>query len=235
MYNGKTVSLKEILWRIMNYPTMADLSFEDAAEYAVEAIGLLGAPLGYENKISPLIEVIDYKAALPENVVEVRGIKIQEDDSNVPLTYATDIFHDQDECDDCNKDQEYTYTYANGVIKTSFEKGTIRVSYKGLMTDEEGFPLIPDNEKFKLAIRYYVMYMHMEPLALMGKVTQSAFNIVSQQKSWYMGAAQSSMQIANMDHAETIANSVNRLLLNRFGHSSSYAGMGKKEIFKKYI
>lgn len=231
MYNGLTVSLKEILWRIMNYPTMAELTFEDAAEYAVEAIRLLGAPLGYENKVTDPIQVIDHKAALPPNVVEVRGIKL---DETIALTYATDMFHDRSDCEECDKDEEYTYTYANGVIKTSFKEGNIQVSYKALITDEEGFPLIPDNEKFKLAIRYYVMYMHMEPLALMGKITQSAFNIVSQRKDWYMGGAQSSMQIANMDHAEALANSVNKLLLNRFGHSSSYAGMGKKEIFKKF-
>jgi len=42
------------------------------------------------------------------------------------------------------------------------------------------------------------------------------------------------MQIANMDHVEAIGNTINRLLIGRFGHSSSYAGMGKKEIFKNY-
>lgn len=231
MYNGKTVSLKEILWRTMNYPTMSELTFEDAAEYAIEAIGLIGAPLGYENKVSDPIEVVDYKAALPLNMVNIRGVK----SDGVPLTHATDIFHDRSDCEECDKHEEFTYTYSNGVIKTSFEKGYIQISYEALVTDEDGFPLIPDNPKFKMAIRYYIMFMHLEPLYLMGKITNNAYNTIAQNKNWYMGAAQSSMQIANMDHAEAIYNSVNKLLLNRFGHSSSYAGMGKKEIFKKYI
>lgn len=232
MYNGKTVSLKEILWRTMNNPRMSDLSFEDAAEYAIEALDLIGAPLGYEDKVSKPIKITDYKGALPVDLVDVKAIK--KDDCDTPLTYATDMFHSKNGCEECDDLDEYTYTYSNGVIKTSFKDGYIVVSYRALVSDEEGFPLIPDNQKVKLAIRYYIMYMHLEPLYDVGKVTDKVFYRVEQNKNWYMGAAQSSMQIANMDHAEAIANSVNKLLLNRFGHSSSYAGMGKKEIFKRY-
>jgi len=60
----------------MNYPTMSALTFEDAAEYAIEALGLIGAPLGYEDKISNIIKIKDYKALLPINLVEVRGVKM---------------------------------------------------------------------------------------------------------------------------------------------------------------
>jgi hypothetical protein len=232
MYNGNTVSLKEILWRAMNNPRMSDLSFEDAAEYAIEALSLIGAPLGYKDVTSKPITIVDYKAALPLNLIDVKAVKMN--DCNTPLTYATDMFHSKNGCEECNDVKEYTYTYSDGVIKTSFEAGDIVISYKALVTDEDGFPLIPDNPKVKLAIRYYIMYMHLEPLYHVGKISDKVFNQIEQNKDWYIGASQSSMQIANMDHAEAIANSINRLLLNRFGHSESFAGLGKKEIFKRY-
>jgi hypothetical protein len=42
-----------------------------------------------------------------------------------------------------------------GYITTSFKKGWIRVHYKCVPTDEEGLPMIPDNENFKQALYWY--------------------------------------------------------------------------------
>lgn len=240
MYNGNTISLKTILWRVMNLPSMGDLLFEDAAEYAVEAIRLIGAPLSYIDKVSPLISINQYKAALPDNMIELKGVRIINDEDNyennpIALTRATNTFHTSVNCIDINDcPTAYTYTASGGVIKTSFKEGNIQVAYSSLPLDDEGYPLIPDNEKVKLAIRYYIMFMHMEPLKLIGKVTNDAFNYVDQKKCFYMGAASSDMKIANIDHVEAIVNTIGRIIMNRNGHKNSFKGAGTQEVFKKY-
>jgi hypothetical protein len=40
-------------------------------------------------------------------------------------------------------------------INTSFEDGWVRIFYNALPLDEDGFPLIPDNEHYKQAIYWY--------------------------------------------------------------------------------
>jgi hypothetical protein len=51
------------------------------------------------------------------------------------------------------------YKISGNYIQFSFECGDIRLHYLKRPLDKEGYPLIPDNENFKLACAYYVMSM----------------------------------------------------------------------------
>jgi len=46
-----------------------------------------------------------------------------------------------------------------GFINTSFEKGCVRVHYRGIPVDEQGLPLIPDEENYKQALYWYCRAM----------------------------------------------------------------------------
>lgn len=54
---------------------------------------------------------------------------------------------------------EATYYTEMGYINTSFCDGTIRLYYLEVPLDDEGFPLIPDNENYKQALYWYVRGM----------------------------------------------------------------------------
>lgn len=241
MYNGQVISLKQILWSIMRMPLYSDLQYEDAAEYATEAIKLIGSPLIFDTITTKAIPVVAYKAALPANLIKINGVRVIYDLDNYEngaqaLREASDIYHASDNCgtntNDCGV--ELTYTAGNGVIKTAFETGYIQISYDGLVTDKEGYPMIPDVQEVKFAIEYFIRYRYMEPLWEMGKITDKVWQNIDQKKSWYMGAASTSTKLSGMDHAETVANSINRLILNNNMHKNFYKGLGIKEIIKRY-
>jgi len=46
-----------------------------------------------------------------------------------------------------------------GFINTSFESGCVRVHYRGIPKDEQGLPLIPDEENYKQALYWYCRAM----------------------------------------------------------------------------
>ena len=50
--------------------------------------------------------------------------------------------------------QEY-YILSMNTIQTSFEEGTILLYYLSRPTDDQGYPLIPDNESYKKALEWY--------------------------------------------------------------------------------
>jgi hypothetical protein len=238
MFNGNTVSLKRILWNVMNHPLAQGLSYEIAAGYAVEAIRLIGAPLAYKDKVSDKLTINSYKATLPNDIIDIRGVRAftEKEGSAIPMTYATDLYH---EAEACNEDEdctgfEVTYTTSAGVITTSFDTGYVQVAYKALVQDEDGFPMIPDNQDFLLAVEYYVLFRFLAPLYDIGKITDKAFHRIEQQKCWYMGAAASDMKIANMDHAEAMFNSINRLILNSGAQRNFFKFMGKNERIRRY-
>jgi len=224
----------------MNHPLAQGLSYEIAAGYAVEAIRLVGAPLAYENKVSdPKLHIIGYKAILPAEIINIRGARAFADKDfseykAVPLTLATDIYHESASCNDCPLGLEATYTIGAGVITTSFPDGYVELAYEALAQDADGFPMIPDNQDFLLAVEYYILFRFLAPLYDIGKITDKAFGRIEQQKCWYMGAAQSDMQIANMDHAEAMFNSINRLIINSGAQRNFFKFMGKNERIRKY-
>lgn len=243
MYNSKTISLKEILWKVFRNPLAAELNYEDAADFTVEAIRLIGAPLSYVNKVTPVLEIQNHKVLLPYDFIYINGIRYIDDPSNlketsISLTYATDIYHDDKGCNtienNCHDIDDFTYSIQNSIVFTSKQSGYIQVSYKGLNIDDEGYPLIPDDEKTKMAIEYYILFRFLEPLWLMGKITDKAFEYINQKKLWYMGAAQTSLQLQGMDHLEATMNSINRLIVNSLSHEVGFKGMGKKERLKRY-
>lgn len=254
MYTGQTVSLKNILWKVFRNPLVNDLSYEQAAEFSIEGLQLIGAPLLLVDKTSkPLITIEEFKGLLPSNIIQIRGVRLIQDLDNyernaIPLTYATDIYHDSLNCNNQPKldedeehskyssqiYQEFTYKVQKNKIFTSFEEGNVEVSYQALDLDNDGYPLIPNDQDTKLAIEYYILYKYLEPLWMMGKITDKVFHYIDQQKSWYMGAASSSLKLANMDHLEATMNAVNRIIVNDQAFNNFYKGMGERERIKRY-
>lgn len=231
MFTKDTISLKKILWKVMNHPLAVDLTYEDASMYATEAIELIGTPLTLVDKEStPSIKIVGYKGSIPSDMVILKGVITSDGvvlDHNTGL-YSTSQMVDQD----YQLRGRGSYTIERGVIKTSFEKGEVIIAYKALPTDCDGYPLIPDNVKVKRAIHYFILYEHLAPLYDIGKVTDKAFSRIGQEKDWYIGGAQSATQLTGMDHAESMVNSINRLLINSRASRNFYETLGNKESLK---
>lgn len=252
MYNGQKVSLDQILWKVIGRGGLYDdLNPEDAALYAMEALRMLGAPLIYTNKVTnPPLSIVAHKAKLPSDLIEIRGVRLITNDDNfndcpIALNYATDIYHDSPEsCDsdeslESNKHplpypKEYTYTTGGGVITTSFSEGKIQISYKSLDTCEDGYPTLPNDMDTLFAIEYHIRWRFLEPLWEVGKISDKAYNNVVQNRDWYMGAAQSGMQLAGIDQLESVMNAVNRLILPTGMHQVGFRRLGIKENIRKF-
>jgi hypothetical protein len=230
MVSGKTVSIGNILWKVLKQPIVQDLKYEDAAEYAIEYLRLIGASLAFEDKVER-IKLSNYKGLLPANLINIKGIQYtdSECDNGVAMRYASDIYH----TDDNNCSQEYTYITQNNVVTTSMKDGWINISFSALATDEFGYPLIPDNESFKVALEYYIIHRTLEGLWSMGKVTDKVFQYYEQKRHYYSAQATNSMQIKNMDQMETMFNAINRLIIDVNPHETFYKNFGVKEIIKQ--
>ncbi len=228
--NGKQTSMGEILWRVLNKPICSDLSLEQASEYALEFLKIIGAPLSYIDKTEEL-ELCDYKVALPSDLIDIRGVRC----NGRPMRYATDLYHVSKD-DDCNNYcKEYTYIVQNCVLTASQKDECIEISYKALPLDEMGYPLIPDNESYRMGIEYYIMYRFLEPLWMMGKIPDKVFQHIEQKSLWYKGQAGSSLMIANMDQLESTMNGLNRLLINNHAYDVFYKNYGERERIKRYF
>jgi hypothetical protein len=242
MYNGKTLSLSSIVWKVMKNPMASDLSYEEAAEFSLEFIRLIGAPLVFSDIISKPIELNMYKAKVPDNLLYVKGIKYicgdcddNSFDTAIALTHATDIYHSGSMPNGVvSQFQGYTYVIDKGIVKTSLEDGYIVISYKGLAVDENGYPLIPDDEPFKIGLEYYILHRYLEPMYLMGKITDKAFGYIEQKRHFYTARANNSLQMPDVDHMESIMNGLNRIIINDTAQKNFFRTYGSKENTKPF-
>ena len=237
MVTGKNISIGNILWKVLKQPIVQDLKYEDAAEYAIEYLRLIGAPLSFEDKVIR-IKLNNYKGLLPPNLISLRGIEYSDCEctGGIAMRYASNIYHtdiknDRD-CDDYYK--EYTYITQNNIITTSMKDGWINISYSALATDEFGYPLIPDNESFKVGLEYYIIHRTLEGLWSMGKITDKVFQYYEQKRHYYSAQATNSMTIKNMDQMETMFNAINRMIIDVNPHQTFYKNFGIKEIVKRH-
>jgi len=235
-HNGKLVSVGTILWRVLRHPLALDLTYEQASEFALEFLRLIGAPLSFIDTIVSL-ELNHYKVAIPNNIIDIRAVRYNGSNSctncgGIAMRYATDLFHMDSENNEYSR--EHTYVVQNCVLTSSMKDGFIDISYKAIATDEHGYPMIPDNESYKMGLEYYILHRHIEPLWSMGKIQDKVFQYYGQQRDWYLGQASSALTIANMDHLESAMNGLNRILIQNNSHETFYKNYGMKERFKNY-
>lgn len=240
MVNSNYKSLGSILWSVLKNPLVQEISYDDAAEYALECIKLLGAPVIYLEQVDEKV-LTSYKTELPCNLLYINSIKYVNDNLEIAMREASDIFHmDSENLDVLENNlhsitkKEYTYKIQNGILFTSEENGCVKISYKAIAVDEDGYPLIPDNQVVALAIEYYILSRYLEPLWLSGKIPDKAYNYILQKRYFYVPSAQNDCQLPTIDKMETIMNGINRLIVNTTAHKNSFKNYGEKEIIRRF-
>lgn len=153
-----------------------------------------------------------------------------EDDCKVgqTFTYATDTFH-------VSNDKicvGLTYKIQGGYIFTSIKEGEIEISYKAILIDDEGYPMIPDNSKFTRALEAYIKKQWFTILFDMGKLQAPILQNAQQEYAWAVGACESEFQKMSLDKAESFYNSWRTLIPRTNEHYKEYATNGRRQNLK---
>lgn len=285
--SGKYTSSFEIVRNIIRDlgSNTNDIPWTDAIEWIAEAIDLVGAPHGKQNKIA-CITIDNFRGELPcdfDSITQVSGLAgcvqfpmrgsdnsfhpvftcdntttgcstcngtfapgsslidtntpIGEDsdgnptfnfmnDSNVSLPQAiAGNFPTLSNCDDA------TYTLNDNFIFTSF-KDTFKVliAYKAFPIDTNGFPLVPDDIKYKQAVQTYVRMKVDYILWRRGDIARDIFEYSEREWMWYVGAAGTKARIPSYDSMESMKNSILRLIPRINQHQNFFARLGQQEM-----
>lgn len=222
-------NIRLILDKIMRHPLMQDISLETAVDYTVDFMRIVGVPNMFMEKTA-IIEVEKYRAMLPcdyYQMIQVRKI------NGPAFRYSSDSFH-MSECKDSNGRDlaDLTYKIQGNVIYTSIESGEIEISYEAIATDNEGYPLLPDNSSFTRALRLYIKKEHFTTLFELGKIQPVVFNQVLQDYAWAVGDCQTEFNRLSIDKAESFYNSWRTLILRDTEHRTGFINNGTKERLK---
>ena len=242
-------SVKKIVDKIYtDFGSPEELEIWDIIEWSGQALNLIGAATQYvdrimeidiNNHVHPLpcdfhtLNQISYKgrplllmsatmgpgnSALnaPDNYLNSVGV----DEENFPLTSNEREPHNEH------------YYIQNGCIATSFREGTIVMSYKAIQTDEEGFPMVPDNEYYFQALTAYCQSKIDRREWRKGNITRDIYSDSKSDWLFYVKAAASAALMPNKDKVENFKNNWLRLkpMINQ--HSTFFSGGSIREIKK---
>ena len=124
------------------------------------------------------------------------------------------------------------YRINNGVIFTDFESGYIELAYKAYPVDSDGFLLVPDDEKLRVAIKYHLIYKidyrnwRVNPAS---PGMKALLNDSEQKRDFYVGAARNKAHIPTIDKMESIKNRWISLIPRINEHRNGFATLNNQE------
>lgn len=148
---------------LVNYPM----------QYIPKAIGWKSnSELDFKNYVFPLPEdfhsldamIINGVQAVPSNSDVHQFLNagccseknVSPDLSGVFTDNFGNIFSNTEGLNAVNQSINYTFTINNNVVTVNVKEGKACIAYKAYPVDKDGFPLVPDVEKYKMAIEMFI-------------------------------------------------------------------------------
>ena len=128
----------------------------------------------------------------------------------------------------------FTYQVNDNFIISNLREGCILLSYLGIPTDKEGFPLIPENYYYIKAIKLYVTYMMDRMQWRQGKLPDKIYMESKNEWQWYTQAARSAAIMPGINEMENFKNQWLRLrpMLDR--HAGFFKDLSSRERLRQH-
>ena len=121
---------------------------------------------------------------LNSRIVVLENIYMTNESMLTPLAYCTTNFPEALHCDDCvnrSAKAKECYYVDTDKIKTSFTSGQVCLSYMAFPTDDDCFPLVPDDISYKEAMFWYIY----KKILLGGQVpVENGINYTFAEQQW---------------------------------------------------
>ena len=229
------ISIREIFDNLTDNPILkAHLTFERCINYTQRFIKRIGMINAYEEKTA-IVNIKDWRGLLPCDLFKIIQVRVAPNETNnrtIVYKYSTDSFHMSNYKQDDNRN--LTYKIQGDVIFTSSKEIPIEISYLAIKTDEEGYPLIPDNGTFATALEYYIKCQVYDILNDEDKISDKALQKAQQEYCWAVGAAQAELVRPSIDEMESFSNMWNQLLTRTTEHDTGFKNLGRKEYWRTH-
>ena len=230
------VKLQEVLSRALRNPLMSNTNIEQAVQYAIDFIHIFGLPEMYEDK-EEIIQIENYRGELPCDLISIN--QVMDMCTHTCLRSMTDTF-----LPDGRKDgkrvigyiygDELTFKVQNHIIFTSIENGKVKISYKAIPVDENGFPLMHDNPVYLSALELYIKVQVYTILFDQGKIKGDVLQHTEQQYAWRAGQLQSAYSIPSESEMQSLCSSWTTLVQRTTDFDNGWKNLGDREYIKRH-
>lgn len=229
--NVRYIKLQEVIARCLRHPLLQDVDLDAAIQYAVDFIRVMGMPDLFENKEEDIV-ITDHRGVLPCDLIAVNQVK--ELKSGLCLRSMTDTFDPSEGKCGCHRHCEETFRTQNTVIITSFKEGAVRISYRAIPIDENGYPLLVDNPIFIRALEAYIKKEVFTILFDQDKIKAPVLQNAQQDYAWKAGQAQNAFAIPSESEMESICRSWTTLIPRMREFDNGWKNLGNREYIRNH-
>lgn len=120
-----------------------------------------------------------------------------------------------------------TYKINENYIFTNFKDGYIYISYYAFPIDDEGYPLIPEDEKYKKAVKAFIRLKIDYLLWRKGRLPKDVYEESKQMWAWAVGQAQNGARIPTIAQMEGIKNQQLKLIQNKHHYNTFFKNLSR--------
>ncbi len=247
-------SVKRVLDDLLDHPLLRDLTLEQVIRHTIRFISLFGFPQLYHDKVET-VEIRDYRGLLPCDLISI--IQVRDLDSDICLRSMTDTFapgmgphpeerhHHKDLLNNAHPAGEYipprkehheelAFKTQGRIIFTSFREGRVEVAYKAIPVDENGFPLLIDNETYLNALEAYIKRQVFTVKYDTGSVSAGVLSNAQTDYSWAAHNLQTEMTTPSMSEMESMTRFLTTMLKPVTSFDRHFKDMGNREYRRRY-
>lgn len=105
-----------------------------------------------------------------------------------------------------------TFDINDSFITFNKQEGEACIAYKAFPVDDNGFPLIPDNAKYKRAVTDYLRYKVDYRLWRGGYIPEAIYREAEKQWNWSIASATSALKMSSVHEWESIKQAFHRMI-----------------------
>ena len=253
--NIQFTNIRRVLDDLLEHPLLRDLTLEQVVRYTLRFVALHGYPQLYQDKIDT-VDIKDFRGLLPCDLVSI--IQVKDLKTDVCLRSMTDTFtpglRPKPDMRNQPKDllnnmkppvdtyippmQEYmeelSFKTQGRIIFTSFPEGRVEVSYKAIPVDEEGFPLLIDNETYLNALEAYIKVKVFTVKFDTGKIQAGVLSNAQTEYAWASHLLQSEMTTPSMSEMESMTRYLNTLIKPVREFDENFKSLGDREYLRRH-
>ncbi len=124
---------------------------------------------------------------------------------------------------------EYTFKTQGDIIYTSFREGSVDIAYKSLPIDDDGLPLLIDNEVFLLALELYIKKKIFTVLYDTRKIDVNILNNVKQDYAMAVGQCKSEFLNLSISEVESFTRMWTTLVQRVTDFDNGFKNLGSRE------
>lgn len=128
-----------------------------------------------------------------------------------------------------NPNWDLQYSIKPGYIMTNVPCGYLKLSYSAILTDEDGYPLIPDHVSYMEAIYWYIAQKIAFQKYIRGEWNERIYDKMRNSWNYYCKQAYAEAMLPNEDEMESIKNTWNTIHTEYNDHNSFYSHTGSRQ------